>query len=333
MPDWPLGISGLSPGISDTADTSELDSSVESKDVEQETKSAAESKRTATADIPHFIASLIECLGENFAECFVECFIIVLHSKFLTIMYGANLKRTLKNAFSFIIISTMRLLIIEDEKGLSDAVSHMLKARGWLVSACYDGLGGLEEAQTGLYDLIILDVMLPKMNGFTILEKLRSEGFSSPILMLTAKADLESRIKGLNGGADYYLPKPFEMEELLACVNALARRKDTSIESKDPCFGDLVLRPSLGELSNADTGKSVKLSAREINLAELLMKANGRIISKEQIADKLWGLESDAEYNSAEVYISFLRKKIGFIGSRMSIKASRGMGYYMEEPR
>lgn len=224
----------------------------------------------------------------------------------------------------------MRLLIIEDEKGLSDAVSHMLKARGWLVSACYDGLSGLEEAQTGLYDLIILDVMLPKMDGFTILSKLRSEGFSSPILMLTAKADLESRIKGLDGGADYYLPKPFEMTELMACVNALARRKDTSIESNDPAFGDLVLRPSLGELSNPTTGKTIKLSAREINLAELLMKANGRIISKEQIADKLWGLESDAEYNSAEVYISFLRKKIGFIDSSVSIKASRGIGYYME---
>lgn len=230
----------------------------------------------------------------------------------------------------------MKLLIIEDEKGLSDAIAHMLRTKGWLVSACYNGLSGLEEAQTGLYDLIILDVMLPKMDGFTILSRLRSEGFASPILMLTAKADLESRIKGLNGGADYYLPKPFEMDELLACVNALARRKDTSIESEDPSFGDIVLRPNLGELSNSKTGKSIKLSAREINLAELLMKANGRIISKDQISDRLWGLESDAEYNSAEVYISFLRKKIGFIGSKVAIKASRGIGYYMdymEEPR
>ena len=226
----------------------------------------------------------------------------------------------------------MRLLIIEDEKGLSDAISHMLKTKGWLVSACYDGLRGLEEAQTGLYDLVILDVMLPKMDGFEILSRLRSEGFESPILMLTAKADLKSRIKGLNGGADYYLPKPFEMAELLACVNALARRKDTTMENSDPVFGDLVLRPSLGELCNHETSKSIKLSAREINLAELLMKANGRIISKGQIADKLWGLESDADYNSTEVYISFLRKKIGFIDSKVTIKASRGIGYYMEKP-
>ena len=177
----------------------------------------------------------------------------------------------------------MRLLIIEDEKGLSEAISHMLKAKGWLVSACYDGLSGLEEAQTDLYDLIILDVMLPKMDGFTILARLRAEKFSTPILMLTAKADLESRVKGLNGGADYYLPKPFEMAELLACVNALSRRKDTSLESKNPSFGDLELSPSQGELSCKSSGKSVKLSVREINLAELLMTSAGRIISRSRL--------------------------------------------------
>lgn len=224
----------------------------------------------------------------------------------------------------------MRLLIIEDEKGLSEAISHMLKAKGWLVSACYDGLSGLEEAQTDLYDLIILDVMLPKMDGFTILARLRAEKFSTPILMLTAKADLESRVKGLNGGADYYLPKPFEMAELLACVNALSRRKDTSLESKNPSFGDLELSPSQGELSCKSSGKAVKLSVREINLAELLITSAGRIISKEQIADKLWGLESDSEYNSAEVYVSFLRKKLSFIDSKVSIKVARGIGYYLE---
>lgn len=224
----------------------------------------------------------------------------------------------------------MRLLIIEDEKGLSEAISHMLKAKGWLVSACYDGLSGLEEAQTDLYDLIILDVMLPKMDGFTILARLRAEKFSTPILMLTAKADLESRVKGLNGGADYYLPKPFEMAELLACVNALSRRKDTSLESKNPSFGDLELSPSQVELSCKSSGKAVKLSVREINLAELLITSAGRIISKEQIADKLWGLESDSEYNSAEVYVSFLRKKLSFIDSKVSIKVARGIGYYLE---
>ncbi len=248
----------------------------------------------------------------------------------MTKFYSTIIERTLKKYFWFIIIFTMRLLIIEDEKGLSDAISHMLKTNGWLVSACYDGLSGLEEAQTNLYDLIILDVMLPKMDGFTILAHLRREKFSTPILMLTAKADLESRIKGLNGGADYYLPKPFEMAELLACVNALSRRKDTSIESKNPTFGDLELNPAQGELCCNNSGKSVKLSVREINLAELLMTAEGRIISKEQIADKLWGLDSDSEYNSTEVYVSFLRKKLGFINSKVTIKVARGIGYYME---
>ncbi len=220
--------------------------------------------------------------------------------------------------------------MIEDEKGLSDAVCHMLKTKGWLVTASYDGVGGLEEAESDLYDLIILDVMLPGMDGFTLLRRLRGEKISTPVLMLTAKADLESRVKGLDWGADYYLAKPFEMAELLACVNALSRRKDTSLESSDPVFGDLVLRTQKGELTCVKTDKSVKLSVREINLAELLMRSEGCITAKEQIEEKLWGLESSSEYNSSEVYVSFLRKKLVFIGSTVSIKVARGIGYYME---
>lgn len=220
--------------------------------------------------------------------------------------------------------------MIEDEKGLSDAVCHMLKTKGWLVTAVYDGKSGLEEAETDLYDLIILDVMLPAMDGFTVLSRLRGERISTPVLMLTAKVDLQSRVKGLDWGADYYLTKPFETAELLACVNALARRRDTSLESSDPVFGDLVLRAEKGELSSRRTDKSVKLSVREINLAELLMRAEGRIIPKEQIEEKLWGLECGSEYNSSEVYVSFLRKKLAFIGSSVAIKVARGIGYYME---
>lgn len=225
----------------------------------------------------------------------------------------------------------MRLLIIEDEKGLSDAIAHMLSARGWIVKACYDGLSGLEEAQTGIYDIVVLDVMLPKIDGFTILSRLRGEHSQVPILMLTAKADLESRVRGLDEGADYYLPKPFEITELMACITALTRRRNTEVACNDPSFGDMVLKPDTGRIFNADSGKSIKLSLKEINLAELLIKANGRIVPKELIADKLWGLESDAEYNNTEVYVSFLRKKIGFIGSNVAIKAARGIGYYLEE--
>ncbi len=220
--------------------------------------------------------------------------------------------------------------MIEDEKGLSDAVCHMLKTKGWLVTAVYDGKSGLEEAETDLYDLIILDVMLPAMDGFTVLSRLRGGKISTPVLMLTAKSDLQSRVKGLDWGADYYLTKPFEMAELLACVNALARRRDTSLESSDLVFGDLVLSAEKGELSSGKTGKSVKLSAREINLAELLMRSEGRITAKEQIEEKLWGLECSSEYNSTEVYVSFLRKKLNFLGSSVSIKVARGIGYYME---
>lgn len=222
----------------------------------------------------------------------------------------------------------MKLLIIEDEKGLSDAISHMLKAKGWLVSQCFDGKSGLDEAMSGLYDLIILDVMLPYVDGFTILNTLRSEEISTPILMLTAKADLSSRVRGLNSGADYYLPKPFEMDELLACVNALTRRKETQIEDS-LSFGDISLKKDEGLLEKMG-GQSIKLSAREINLLEMLLSAKGRIVNKEQIYEKLWGYESESDYNSTEVYISFLRKKLKYIGATTEIKATRGIGYSLE---
>ncbi len=222
----------------------------------------------------------------------------------------------------------MKLLIIEDEKGLSDAVSHILKAKGWLVSQCFDGRSGLDEARSDLYDLIILDVMLPFVDGFTILNTLRSEEISTPILMLTAKADLSSRVRGLNSGADYYLPKPFEMDELLACVNALTRRKETQIEDS-LSFGDISLKKDEGLLEKKG-GESIKLSAREINLLEMLLSAKGKIVNKEQIYEKLWGYESESDYNSTEVYISFLRKKLKYIGATTEIKATRGIGYSLE---
>lgn len=223
----------------------------------------------------------------------------------------------------------MKLLIIEDEKGLSEAISHILRGRGWLVKECGNGNEGLEEAESGTYDLIILDVMLPGVDGFTILKTIRDNSISTPVLMLTARADLSSRVKGLNWGADYYLPKPFEMDELIACVNALSRRKerviDTSLE-----YGDIMLKKEEGLLVQKKSGESVKLSAREISLLEMLLSGEGRIINKEQIFEKLWGYDSNADYNSTEVYISFLRKKLKYIGSTTEIKALRGVGYSLE---
>lgn len=224
----------------------------------------------------------------------------------------------------------MKLLIVEDEKGLSEAVSHVLRSKGWLVKECANGNDGLEEAESGTYDLIILDVMLPAVDGFTILKNIRDNSISTPVLMLTAKADLSNRVKGLNWGADYYLPKPFEMDELIACVNALSRRKETIIDSSLE-FGDIMLKKEEGLLVETKTGESVKLSAREISLLEMLLSGEGRIINKEQIFEKLWGYDSNADYNSTEVYISFLRKKLKYIGSKTEIKALRGLGYSLEK--
>ncbi len=224
----------------------------------------------------------------------------------------------------------MKLLIVEDEKGLSEAISHILRSKGWLVKECADGNHGLEEAESGTYDLIILDVMLPGTDGFTILKTIRDNEISTPVLMLTAKADLSSRVKGLNWGADYYLPKPFEMDELIACVNALSRRKETVIDSSLE-YGDITLKKEEGLLVESKSGESVKLSAREISLIEMLISGKGRIINKEQIFEKLWGYDSNADYNSAEVYISFLRKKLKYIGSKTEIKALRGVGYSLEK--
>lgn len=224
----------------------------------------------------------------------------------------------------------MRLLIIEDEKGLSDAIAHMLKARQWLVTAQYDGKSGLEEALTGIYDAIVLDVMLPAMDGFEVLSQLRAQGVQTPVLLLTAKTGLENRVHGLNLGADYFLAKPFEMEELLACINAISRRKESKMESKVPSFGDVEIDTSCAVLRCTATGSSVKMSAREMNLAEMLVRSEGRIVGKNMISEKLWGLENDSEYNNTEVYISFLRKKLAFIGSDTAIRTARGIGYYLE---
>ena len=222
----------------------------------------------------------------------------------------------------------MKLLIIEDEKGLSDAVAHTLRTKGWLVDQCCDGREGLEEALSAVYDLVVLDVMLPSLDGFSVLKTLREEKISTPVLMLTAKGDLESRIRGLNLGADYYLPKPFDMDELIACINALTRRKDTRIQ-EELGFEDIILKKDEGLLEKKG-GEGIKLSAREINLLEMLLLSSGRAVSKEQIYEKLWGYDGSADTNATEVYISFLRKKLKHIGSKVEIRALRGIGYMLE---
>ena len=224
----------------------------------------------------------------------------------------------------------MRVLLVEDERNLSAAVCRLLEKEKITADPVYNGNDGLDWALGGGYDAIILDVMLPGMDGFSVLRELRKEKVSTPVLMLTARSALEDRLTGLDSGADYYLPKPFESAELISCLHAITRRGDRA-PMMSLSYGDIALEQKDGKLKNTENGQAVKLGAKEYQVMELFLRNPGQILPKETIQDRVWGLESDAEYNNLEVYVSFLRKKLGFIGSRMKIKATRGMGYSLEE--
>ena len=224
----------------------------------------------------------------------------------------------------------MRILLIEDEKPLSAAICQILKKEHFAVDAVYTGPDGFDYAQDPVYDAVILDVMLPGMDGFQVLGKLRQAGVKTPVCMLTALSGLEDRVKGLESGADYYLPKPFQGAELIACIRAITRRREeTPVMALR--FGDAELNPQEARLACEKTGQSVKLGAKEYQLMELLMRNPRQLLSKETIFDRVWGIESDADLSSVEVYLSFLRKKLAFVGSKLKIKASRGIGYALEE--
>lgn len=224
----------------------------------------------------------------------------------------------------------MRILIVEDEYSLADALREILKKEKYTVDIAMNGQEGLYQALTGIYDAIVLDVMLPEINGFQVLDSMRKEGIETPVLILTAKSELDDKVSGLDYGADDYMTKPFQTKELLARLRAITRRKG-EIESSVISFGDLELNTSIGEISCKATGKNMKLGVKEFQLLEFLLKNRNQIVTKEQIVEKLWGLDSDSEYNNAEVYVSFTRKKIKFIGSKVAIKAVRGLGYILEE--
>ena len=224
----------------------------------------------------------------------------------------------------------MRVLLVEDERNLSAAICKLLEKERITADPVYNGNDGLDWALSSEYDAIILDVMLPGRDGFSVLRELRKEKVSTPVLMLTARSALEDRLTGLDSGADYYLPKPFESAELISCLRAITRRG-----SQAPVInltaGDIALEQKSGNLRNTENGQEVKLGAKEYQLMELFLRNSSQILPKETIQERVWGLESDAEYNNLEVYVSFLRKKLGFIGSRMKIKATRGLGYALEE--
>lgn len=223
----------------------------------------------------------------------------------------------------------MRILIIEDEIRLAQTLSELFRRQGYTADICYEGLSGLDNAASGIYDLIVLDAMLPGLDGFSLLQQLRSGGSSVPVLMLTARSDVADRVRGLDSGADYYLTKPFEPQELLACARLLLRRSDSEPRLDDAITcGDLRLEPGTFLLCCGQ--RSVRLSRREYDLMELLMRNDKIIVTKEQILLKVWGYDSDAEDNNAEVYISFLRRKLTHLYSRVKIKTIRMVGYCLE---
>nr|WP_154959571.1 response regulator transcription factor [Paenibacillus xylanexedens] len=222
----------------------------------------------------------------------------------------------------------MRILIAEDEVHLAEAVSQILKKNNYSVDMVHDGRSGLDYAQSGIYDLLLLDIMMPEMDGITVLQTLRSEGNHTPVILLTAKGELSDKVSGLDYGADDYIAKPFATEELLARIRAALRRKGEVIPEDGVKFGDIELNTT--QLKLSAQGKEIKLNLKENELLELLINRKQAITSKEQIIEKLWGFDSDVEYNNVEVYISFLRKKLTFLNSAVRINTIRGVGYVLE---
>ena len=223
----------------------------------------------------------------------------------------------------------MRILIVEDEVRLASTLKDLLEMNSYTADVCHDGETGLDNALTGIYDVMILDVMLPRLDGFAVLRRLRAAGNATPVLMLTARSEVTDRVEGLDCGADYYLTKPFEPRELLACIRALTRRTPDLQKSDTLEFGDLTLDKSAFTLVCGS--RSVRLSRKEFDLTELLMRNRGQILTKETLLLKIWGYESDAEDNNVEVYISFLRKKLEHLHSRVKIRTIRMVGYMLEE--
>ena len=220
----------------------------------------------------------------------------------------------------------MKILIIEDEVLLAESLKTMLESKGFEIETVYDGKEGEEYALLGIYDLLILDVMLPSINGYKLAQNVRSKKIGTPILMLTAKSALEDRIEGLNAGADYYLTKPFDQRELLACINALLRRQGNQINELS--YGNTILDLDTSMLICGN--ESVRLSAKEFDVMRLLLQNPAHNISKENILAYVWGYDSNAVENHVEVYVGFLRKKLNSINSNISIVALRNLGYHLE---
>lgn len=220
----------------------------------------------------------------------------------------------------------MRALLIEDEKRMAEALCEILRLEKYDVDHYDNGADGFVALQSNIYDIVILDVMLPGMNGYEVAKKARLGGFATPILMLTAKAELDDKVEGLDSGADDYLTKPFMTKELLARIRALTRRTQKSADGVLN-YGDITLDTNNLTLTCVTNGQGVRLSEKEYRILEYLIVNSSQILTREQLAMKIWGFESEAEYNNVEVYISFTRRKLSFVEAKTEIKAVRGVGY------
>lgn len=220
----------------------------------------------------------------------------------------------------------MKILIIEDDELLAEALKTLLELKGFEVEAVYDGEDGATYAETGIYDLLIMDVMMPKLNGYQVARQVRHQRITTPILMLTAKGETQDRIEGLNAGADYYLTKPFDNQELLACINALLRRQGDQVDVLQ--YGNTSLDLTGYVLSTEK--ESIRLSKKEFDVIRRLMQFQGRSVRKDVLLTQVWGYESNATENNVEAYIGFLRKKLKAIGSNLKIESIRLLGYHLE---
>ena len=224
----------------------------------------------------------------------------------------------------------MRILIVEDEFKIADVIASRLRKENYIVDVFDNGEAGLDNALTNIYDLIILDVMLSKVDGFKILEEIRREKINAKVIMLTAKSMIEDKLMGFNSGANDYLTKPFHIDELVARVNAQLRMDNVQVQKNYVEAGDLRLNIKNTTLTCTTTNESIEVVCKEFMLLEYLMKNKNQVLQKEQLYEKIWGLDNESESNNLEAYLSFIRKKIKIIGSNVQIKAIRGLGYKLE---
>lgn len=224
----------------------------------------------------------------------------------------------------------MRILVVEDEFSLADIIATKLRKEKYNVDISLDGEEGLDKALSDIYDLIILDIMLPKVNGIEILKEIRNNNIDTKVIMLTAKSSLDDKLIGFENGANDYITKPFHIEELIARVNVWLRSSEKSINKDILKFGDIELNVRTSTITCTKNNESINIPYKELMILEYLMNNSNQIISKEQIYDKIWGIDTDFESNNLEAYLSFVRKKLKIIDSDVTIKAIRGIGYKLE---